>query len=234
MTGAEAIPADAAAEIGRRLAGLTERIERASSRAGRDPAGVTLVAVTKTQPLRVVAAAARAGLTVFGENYAQEARPKIEGLSSPACWHLIGHLQSNKAGLAARLFDVVHSVDSAGLARDLSRRAETAGKRLPILIQVNLSGEVSKSGVSPDEALDLAAEVRELAGLELKGLMTLPPFFDAPDQARLFFAALRELKARLRPEPPELSMGMSGDFEAAIEEGATLIRIGTALFGPRT
>lgn len=234
MSGTEVIMADAAAEIRRRLEDLRERIERALSRAGRDPAGVTLVAATKTQPLAVVAAAALAGLTVFGENYVQEARPKIEALSTPASWHFIGHLQSNKAGLAARLFDAVHSVDGVRLARELSRRADGAGKRLPVLIQVNLSGEASKSGVLPGEALELAAEARELPGLEFRGLMTLPPVFDAPDKARPYFAALRELKARLRPEPPDLSMGMSGDFEAAIEEGATLIRIGTALFGPRT
>lgn len=234
MNGTDPTLAASAAEIGRRLENLRARIDRACGRVGRDPAGVTLVAVTKTQPLATVAAAALAGLTVFGENYVQEARPKIEGLSAPASWHFIGRLQSNKAGLAVRLFDVIHSVDGAKLARELSRRAEAAGKRLPVLIQVNLSGEVSKSGVAPDQALDLVAEARTLPGLEVRGLMTLPPFFEAPEAARPYFAALRRLKERLRPEPPDLSMGMSGDFEAAVEEGATLIRIGTALFGPRT
>ena len=234
MNGTDPTLAASAAEIGRRLENLRARIDRACGRVGRDPAGVTLVAVTKTQPLATVAAAALAGLTVFGENYVQEARPKIEGLSAPASWHFIGRLQSNKAGLAVRLFNVIHSVDGAKLARDLSRRAEAAGKRLPVLIQVNLSGEVSKAGVAPDQALDLVAEARTLPCLEVRGLMTLPPFFEAPEAARPYFAALRRLKERLRPEPPDLSMGMSGDFEAAVEEGATLIRIGTALFGPRT
>jgi len=235
MTGSAPTSAALTSEIARRFERLRERIEGACARAGRSSADVTLVAVTKTQPLGVIEAAVQAGLAVFGENYVQEARSKIEGLSSspPVSWHFIGHLQSNKAGQAVRLFDAVHSVDSAKLARELSRRAEALGKRLPVFIQVNLAGEASKSGASPDQVPDLAAQVRELAGLELTGLMTLPPHFNAPDQARPYFAALKELKARLSPEPPELSMGMTGDFEAAIEEGATLIRVGTALFGPR-
>jgi len=223
--------------IARNLAAVKERMAAAARAAGRDPAQVGLVAVSKTHGPEAVRSALTAGQEVFGENYVQEAQGKIAAVAA-GVWHFIGHLQSNKARLAAELFDVVESVDRLKLARTLDRRAQELHKRLGVLVQVNLGGEAQKSGCAPAEAAALAQELTALPGLELLGLMTMPPFFNDPQRARPIFAGLRELAARLaRDLPPgamrHLSMGMSGDFEAAIAEGATLVRVGTAIFGER-
>jgi pyridoxal phosphate enzyme (YggS family) len=177
---------------------------------------------------------------VLGENYVQEAQAKMAALGQvPVSWHLIGHLQTNKARQAVELFDLIHSVDSLKLARELDKQAARFGKRQAVLIQVNTGGEASKSGVAVEEALALVAAAVRLEHLEVRGLMTIPPFFDAPERARPFFRQLRELRDRYRAAPGaspavgELSMGMTGDFEAAIAEGATLVRVGTAIFGAR-
>jgi len=222
-----------AADITDRLERLTARINKACLNAGRDPSEVSLVAVSKTVSADIIRAGISAGLTVFGENYIQEAQAKIDEIDSPAVWHFIGHLQSNKAKFAVTLFDLIHSVDTVKLARELNKRAGAIGRKMPILVQVNISGEESKSGAAKDQAEEFISQVLEFPNLETKGLMTMPPFFDNPDLARPYFKALRELKEKIGPPLTELSMGMSGDFEAAIGEGATLVRVGTAIFGPR-
>jgi PLP dependent protein len=220
------------------LAAIQERIAAAARQAGREPGEVTLVAVSKTHGADKVGQAWAAGQTVFGENYVQESREKIPALGPGPTWHFIGHLQSNKARLAAELYDVMQSVDRLKLAKALERRALELDKRLGVLLQVNVGGEAQKAGCSKKDAPALAQAVAELPGLELMGLMTMPPFFDDPQRARPLFAQLRELAAKLAVDLPEgsmrhLSMGMSGDFEAAIAEGATLVRVGTAIFGDR-
>jgi hypothetical protein len=234
------------------LDSIRQRISAACARAGRRASEVTLVAVSKTVSAERVRAAMAAGIRVFGENRVQEAEAKItqlsdvrpfdeegRGLKPQVEWHLIGHLQSNKARKAASLFDVVQSVDDASLAARLHRIAEELGKRLPVFVEVNLGGEASKSGVAPQAALPLLETVSNCSALELKGLMTVPPFLDNPEDVRPFFRQLRALRdAALQSGAVDascggLSMGMSHDFEIAIEEGATLVRIGTALFGAR-
>lgn len=201
---------------------LTVRIEDLRQRI---PAGVTLLAVTKTVPPERVDAALNAGITVFGENKVQEAKAKIPLVSSRAHWHFIGHLQTNKARDAVELFELIHSVDSVKLAGELDKWAERAGKTQPILLEVNLAGEASKFGIKPEDLPATLAPIREFSHLDVRGLMTVPPVKDA----RPHFRRLRELRdaTGLR----ELSMGMSHDFEMAIAEGATLVRIGTMLFG---
>jgi len=216
-----------AEEIAAGVAEVRERIARAAARSGRDPAGVTLVAVTKTKPLEDALAAWAAGIRAFGENRVQEAEEKFPALPEDAERHLIGPLQSNKANRAARVASVVQTVDSADLARRLSRGAESAGKRLTVFLEVHLGGEATKAGIEPADAAGLAEEVRRLPALTLAGLMTIPP----PGDTRPHFAALRRLAKELGVA--ELSMGMSDDFEAAVEEGATHVRIGTAIFGHR-
>ena len=216
-----------AEEIAAGVAEVRERIARAAARSGRDPAGVTLVAVTKTKPLEDALAAWAAGIRAFGENRVQEAEEKFPALPEDAERHLIGPLQSNKANRAARVASVVQTVDSADLARRLSRAAESAGKRLTVFLEVHLGGEATKAGIEPADAAGLAEEVRRLPALTLAGLMTIPP----PGDTRPHFAALRRLAKELGVA--ELSMGMSDDFEAAVEEGATHVRIGTAIFGHR-
>jgi len=216
-----------AEEIAAGVAAVRERIARAAARAGRDPAGVTLVAVTKTKPLEDARDAWAAGIRAFGENRVQEAEEKFPALPEDAERHLIGPLQSNKANRAARVASVVQTVDSADLARRLARGADAAGKRLTVFLEVHLGGEATKAGVEPADAAALAEEVRRLPALELAGLMTIPP----PGDTRRHFAALRRLARELGI--PGLSMGMSDDFEAAVEEGATHVRIGTAIFGHR-
>ena len=219
---------------------IQERIRTAALAAGRPPENVRLVAVSKTVAASRVREAVQAGLTLMGENYIQEAREKIEVLQElPVSWHFIGHLQSNKAKYAVRLFDMIHSVGSLKLARELDKQAAKNAKVQAILIQVNTGKEATKSGVYEEEALSLVREAGKMEHLAIKGLMTLPPFFNAPDKVRPYFRALRELRDRIRQEAlpgvsmDELSMGMTGDFEAAIQEGATLVRIGTAIFGER-
>ena len=216
---------------------IQQRIRAACARAGRDPASVTLLAVTKSQPPEVVAAAARLGLNLFGENKVQEARAKIPLCPGKLRWHFIGHLQSNKCRDAVELFEMIQSVDSLPLAREIAKRAEQAVKTLPVLLEVNVAGEASKFGYAPEKLLAELAAINALPRIEIHGLMAVPPWSAEPEQSRPHFQRLRELKARCEQifgaALPHLSMGMSGDFEVAIEEGATIIRIGTALFGPR-
>ncbi len=228
------------AEIPECVSAVRARIDAAARACGRDPAAIRLVAVSKTRPPQDVASAHEAGLTDFGENYVQEAKEKIAALRHlPLRWHFIGHLQTNKARFAVRLFDLIHTVDSVRLARELDRVAGRISKVQEVLIQVSLSGEETKSGAFPEEVPALLREAALLPHLRVCGLMTLPPYFDDPRGARPYFARLRELRDRLQQEAPqgvslaELSMGMTGDFEAAIAEGATIVRIGTAIFGRR-
>jgi len=235
--------------IATNVAAVQARIAAAARRAGRDPAEITLVAVTKTHPPELVAEAVAAGARALGENRVQEAASKIEALRelrSELRWHLIGHLQRNKAKVAAELFDLVHSVDSLRLAEALARQV-APGRRLPILLQINVSGEASKEGFAlPGGAtsaalLALLPELEQLVALpqlEVRGLMTVAPMVADPEQARPVFKALRELRDELARRLPtarwdELSMGMTDDFEAAISEGATIVRVGRAIFGAR-
>jgi PLP dependent protein len=226
--------------IAEKLAAVRSRMQAAALRSGRTPQEVALVAVGKTQPAAVIRAAVLSGATIIGENYIQEARDKFKALADlDIQWHFIGHLQSNKAKYAVRMFDLVHSVDSYKLAVELDKQARGAGKRQRILVQVNISGEASKSGASEAQTVDLVGRIGGLENLEIQGLMTMPPFFNAPEKARPFFRALRRLAARIQSRHgdavsmKELSMGMSGDFAVAIEEGATLVRVGSAIFGAR-
>ena len=225
---------------------VIERIEKAARRAGRDPKEIRLVAVSKTVEAARIKEAINAGVTILGENYVQEAQKKIEEIGKlaaaeplgkgPISWHFIGHLQSNKAKYAVRLFDMVHSVDTIPLAEELNRRAEQAGQLIKVMIEVNLSKERTKFGTDEEQLLKFARRVQDLKHLSLEGLMTMPPYFDSPEMGRLYYVALREFKEKMiREGVPlrELSMGMSNDFEIAIEEGATFVRVGTAIFGPR-
>jgi pyridoxal phosphate enzyme (YggS family) len=221
-----------------RLEAIRVRVLRAAERSGRKPDTVILIGVSKTVPADVVSQAVALGLTDVGENRVQEAEAKIAAVGRMrARWHLIGHLQRNKAGRAVELFDRVHGVDGIEIAEALSRRAAAAGRRIPVLLEVNVSGEASKFGVAPDSAERVLDPMAALPGLTLDGLMTVGAPVAHPEQARPGFARLRALRDRLairlgRPLP-ELSMGMSGDFEVAIEEGSTMVRVGTALFGAR-
>jgi len=217
---------------------VQDRIHGACHRAGRDPEEVRLVAVTKNVPVDRIETAMGLGLRCFGENYVQEAIPKIRVLGPEAQWHFIGHLQTNKVKNVVGSFHMIQTVDRVPLAREIDRRA--AGSHpVPVLIEVSIAGEATKSGVAPDGVAPLLQEIFRLPNLRLQGLMTMPPLFEDPEGARPHFRALRELRDRLRAQVPpphdleELSMGMTGDFEVAIEEGATFVRIGTALFGPR-
>jgi len=226
-------------QINRNLEETKRRIQEAALRAGRDSAGVRLVAVTKTVTLDRLKEAVAAGHTLFGENYVQEAKRKIAALGPGLTWHFIGHLQSNKAKAAVEVFDLIHSVDRLSLARSLEQAAARLGKVQNILLQVNLAGEESKSGSAPEEVHDLLREISKMPHLKVLGLMTMPPWLRA-EEVRPYFRALRELRDRLRDmqvvdggDLPELSMGMTGDFEVAVQEGATLVRIGTAIFGHR-
>ena len=215
---------------------VVERMEDAARRVGRDPREIKLVAVSKTVDVVRIKEAVEAGVSILGENYVQEAQKKIEEIGRPVAWHFIGHLQSNKARYAVRLFDVVHSVDGLALAEELNRRAEQAGRVLEVMMEVNLSGETTKFGADEESVLNLAKILRHLKHLSLKGLMTMLPYFDSPEKSRPYYIGLRELKERMVREGipmKELSMGMSNDFEIAIEEGATFVRVGTAIFGAR-
>jgi pyridoxal phosphate enzyme (YggS family) len=233
-----------------RLAAIRRRVDAAARAAGRDPASVRVVAVSKLQPVEALAEALRAGHRLFGENYVQEAAAKqaalaahpdaaVEGAAAEAEWHLLGPLQRNKAREAAARFALVHSVDRDDLVAALARHAEALGRPLPVLVQVNVSGETTKAGVAPERASALVDAVLARPSLVLRGLMTIPAPAPTPEAARPAFAALRRLRDALvaagRPAAAlaELSMGMSEDFEAAVLEGATLVRVGTALFGPR-
>jgi pyridoxal phosphate enzyme (YggS family) len=232
--------ADSAA-IRARLADVRDRIARAADRGGRDPAAVRLVAVSKTFDADAVRAAAEAGQIDFGENKVQEAFQKMDRTADlPIRWHLVGHLQSNKARKAGARFDVVHSIDSAGLVEAVDAAAGAAGRRIEALVQVDLAGEATKHGAREDELAPIFAAATACPAARVVGLMLLPPAVDDPDAARPYFRALRGVRDRLlasgveRGMLEQLSMGMSHDFEAAVEEGATLVRVGTAIFGSRT
>jgi len=223
-----------------RLKRVTDQIKAVAVRCGRDPNSVRLVAVSKTVSAHHVLVAIQAGVTDLGENYVQEAQAKIRALrDEKVSWHFIGRLQTNKAKYAVKLFDLIHSVDSVKLARELNKRSANLGKIQNVLVQVNISGERTKSGIETDLAMDLVGQLARLENLAICGLMTMPPYFNSPEKVRPYFRALRKLQGLVRNEHfpnvrmAELSMGMSGDFEAAIKEGATLVRIGTAIFGKR-
>ena len=224
-------------DLSANLQSVHNRIEAACARVERDPASVTLIAVTKSQPPEVVTEAAQLGLTIFGENKVQEAKTKIPQCSGRLRWHMIGHLQTNKARDAVELFEMIQSVDSLRLAQELSTRAEQAAKTVPILLEVNVAGEASKFGYRPEILKAELEQLNALPRLELQGLMSIPPWAAEPDKVRPMFRQVCDLKKeceqRLGAPLAHLSMGMTGDFEVAIEEGATMVRIGTALFGPR-
>jgi len=219
-----------------RLAQIQDAIATAAKKAARDPGTIELIAVSKTQTAYVIAQAMRSGMLRFGENKVQEARGKIEELGR-GVWHLVGHLQSNKAKEAVRLFDFIDSVDRAELAEEINHRADALGKTQNVLLQVNIAGESTKSGCAPEAARALATKINELPHLALHGLMAIAPYAPDPEKSRPHFAALRLLRDQLELQTglklPVLSMGMSGDFAVAIEEGATQVRVGTALFGER-
>jgi PLP dependent protein len=219
-----------------RLSRVYDALAAAAQKAGRNVSEIELLAVSKTQPVEAIQDAMRAGVTAFGENKVQEARGKIESLGR-GVWHLIGHLQSNKAKDAVRLFDSIDSVDRTELAEEINSRAETFGKTQNVLLQVNIAGESTKFGCAPESARALAEAINALPRLCLRGLMTVPPFSPEPEKSRAYFAGLRELRDQIETDSgfklPVLSMGMSGDFDVAIEEGSTCVRIGTALFGER-
>ncbi|HUA64255.1 MAG TPA: YggS family pyridoxal phosphate-dependent enzyme [Alphaproteobacteria bacterium] len=219
------------------LAAIQQRIQEACGRAGRDAQSIMLLAVSKTQPAELIDEAVRGGQIFFGENKVQEAKAKIPACPGRARWHFIGHLQSNKARDAVNLFEMIQCVDSLDLAREISKRCEQASKEMPVLLEVNVAGESSKFGYKPERLLAELKELNSLPRIAVQGLMTIPPFATNPEKARPHFRRLRELKAQcgemLGLPLPHLSMGMSGDFEIAVEEGATIVRIGTALFGQR-
>lgn len=225
--------------IAENLKTIQERIASAAKRAGRDPSSVRLVVVTKTVPPERIKEAAEAGAEILGENRVQEAREKIEQLGSIASWHLIGQLQSNKAKYAVKLFDMIHSVDTVELAREIDRQAAKIGKVQDVLIEVSIAGEETKAGIAIEGVSALVREAARLQHISIKGLMAIPPFLDDPEEVRPYFRALREAAKGIEAEQipgvsmRELSMGMSGDFETAVEEGATMVRVGTAIFGER-
>jgi len=227
--------------IAEALTAVIERINDSAVKAGRNPEEIKLVAVTKTVKLQRIIEAIEAGVSILGENRVQEARDKISNLKSQIPnlriqWHLIGNLQKNKAKIAVKLFDLIHSVDSIALAEELDKHAKKIGKKQRVLVQVKLSEEETKHGISEENLMDLLGKINSMENLSLEGIMTMPPFFDDPEKTRPYFRRLRHIadEALKRGLPVnELSMGMTNDFEAAIEEGATMVRIGTAIFGER-
>lgn len=219
---------------------VNEKIERAAARSGRNPSDIRLVAATKEVEAERIIEAVHAGVRIFGENYAQELRDKYEAVERATGeqieWHFIGRLQRNKVKYLIGKVRLIHSLDSLSVAEEINKRAGNAGMKMPVLIEVNTGGEEAKGGVREEEVEDLISRLGALSSVRVEGLMTMPPYFDDPEATRPYFIALRELRDRLSVKFPalkELSMGMSGDFEAAIEEGATMVRIGTAIFGPR-
>ena len=219
---------------------VRNRMRQAADRVGRNPQSIRLVAASKTVDAARIRAAIAAGVTIVGENYLQETRQKLGQIGrSGVEWHLIGPLQRNKVRYVFDLFDMMHSLDRLELAEEINRRAERLGRRLQVLLEVNVGGEASKSGWTPPGLLEDIGRLAGLTNIEIRGLMTVPPPTPHPSEARPFFRALRELRDRLAQEGyegmslPELSMGMTADYDVAIEEGATLVRVGTAIFGPR-
>lgn len=225
--------------IAENLTHINHRIRSAAERADRDPASVRLVAVSKTRQAADIAEALHAGQTIFGENYVQELTAKMADIKEAVAWHFIGHLQSNKVKYIAGQVSLIHSVDRYSLAEEISRQWSRLDMVCDILVQVNISGESTKSGTTEKGAIQLVKDCSLLPNIRVKGLMTMPHFFDDPEAARPYFAELRRLSETIAAEQisgiemRELSMGMSGDFEAAIQEGATLVRVGTAIFGER-
>jgi hypothetical protein len=219
------------------LQSIRQRIADACARAGRAVDSVTLLAVSKSHPPETIRVAVENGMLLFGENKVQEARAKIPLCPGKSRWQFIGHLQSNKCREAVELFEMIQGVDSLAIAREISKRAEQAAKTLPILLEVNVAGEASKFGYRPEQLSLELDELNKLPRLEIHGLMAIPPYTPLPQKARPYFQRLRQIKTdceqKLGAPLPHLSMGMSGDFEVAIEEGSTLVRIGTALFGER-
>ena len=226
--------------IAANLKSIQERIAAAARKAGRDPATVRLVAVSKTQPAAAVDEAARSGQLIFGENYVQELTAKAAEVTEPVEWHFIGNLQGNKVRQVAGLVTMIHSVDRLSLAQEIDRQWAKIGQVCDVLVQVNIACEATKCGTSTDELFRLVRDIARLPHLRVRGLMTMPPFFDDPEGARPYFRELKRLAAEITSlgiagvEMKELSMGMSGDFEVAIEEGATLVRVGSAIFGERS
>jgi PLP dependent protein len=218
-----------------RLAQVNERIQKAAARASRDPSDITLIAVSKTFDAGSVIEAAEAGVTDFGENKAQELKRKLAMVDRDVRWHFVGRLQTNKVKEVVGC-ELIHSVDSAKLADAISRRAVARGEPQKVLVEVNVAGDDSKAGIGAGEALELARAVSELEGLVLAGLMTIPPYPENPEDSRPPYKRLAEIGERLGrefPEATQLSMGMTRDLEVAVEEGATLVRVGEAIFGPR-
>ncbi|HXF04692.1 MAG TPA: YggS family pyridoxal phosphate-dependent enzyme [Blastocatellia bacterium] len=226
-------------ELAERIESVRHRIAEALHRAGREAEKVRLIAVTKTVPVERIQEAIEYGVKDFGENRVQEAEKKISYLPQEVCWHFIGHLQSNKVRKAVPLFDWIQSVDSVHLAERLNRTAAEAGRRIPVLIQVALDREPTKHGIAPEDLGELARALASMPHLDVRGLMAIPPFFEDPQKVRPYFRKLAELLRDLNEQAifsqplTELSMGMSHDFEIAVEEGATMVRIGTAIFGER-
>lgn len=226
-------------DIAANIAAVRQRIAAAAARSKRSPDSVKLLAVTKTVPVGVIEKAIRAGITALGENYVQEAREKIAVIGRSIPWHMIGHLQTNKAKYAVTLFDYIHSVDRMDLAAEIDKRAGRAGRQINILIEINISGEKTKNGIPAAKAIALLQDLSAMQHIAVKGLMTMAPYSNEPETSRPYFRELRNLQqniikagiAGIRME--ELSMGMTDDFEVAIEEGATLVRIGRAIFGER-
>jgi pyridoxal phosphate enzyme (YggS family) len=220
---------------------IRKEIQTAAVDCGRDPAGITLVGVSKKKPVEKLFQAIDAGLTDLGENYIQEAVDKIDAIGRKAAsWHFIGHLQSNKARFAVKYFDLIHTVDKIKLAKEIDKQAQKIDKRQKILLQVNIAEEETKSGAGADEVVTLAQAVMQLDHLELQGLMCMPPYFEDPEEARPYFRHLVKIKKQIvaagvnAEAMCHLSMGMSHDFAVAIQEGATLVRVGTAIFGSRS
>ncbi len=218
---------------------VLERINEAAVRCGRNPADVKLLAATKFQGISQIRTAIKAGIRLFGENYVQEAKVKSEAIHEPVEWHMIGHLQRNKVKAALSIFNLIQTLDSIELARELNKEGKKKEEKIRAFVEVNLGGEQTKTGIAQDKLFPLLHEVGGLSHLIVEGLMTIPPPKDDPEEMRIFFRALRELRTEIKSlkipnvEPKELSMGMSHDYPVAIEEGATLVRIGTAIFGPR-
>ena len=220
-----------------RLRRVEERVAAAAARAQRDPSTVTVVAVSKTWPVGVILDALDAGVTDLGENRAQEFKQKVAVIGRGPRWHFVGHLQTNKVRSVVGAAVLIHSVDRFGLAEAIARRASDLGVTQDVLLEVNVSGEASKHGVEPQQAIAVAEEVAGLDGIEVRGLMTMAPFTDDPQSSRPYFQALGDLGLSIQERVPsarELSMGMTRDFEVAVEEGATLVRVGEAIFGARS
>lgn len=226
-------------DIAANIKTIQQRIAAAAAGCGRDPGSVKLLAVTKTVSPPVIEQAINAGLTAFGENYVQEAKEKIALMEKRVQWHMIGHLQTNKAKYAVNLFDYIHSVDRLELAGEINKRAGLINRKINILIEVNVSGEKTKNGIPAAQAADLIKDVSGLDNILVKGLMTMAPYSTHPENSRPYFSALRNIRSKIILEGipgiqmEELSMGMTDDFEIAIEEGATIVRIGRAIFGER-